>query len=110
MTTNTNNAVKATFDLAVEAKLLEAATSKLHGSIATTQMTSKEIMVAVALVMKAISGSKERIKEFRDLAAIRKVSLPKDFDPSLSKNGSNNPALPVVRVLVGEFLYDCENI
>ncbi|MBB2905818.1 hypothetical protein FHR76_002200 [Rhizobium sp. RAS22] len=103
MTQKTNNAVVVTLDLAVKAKSLETATSKLHGHIAATQMTSKEIMIAVSLVMKAISGSKEVLKEFRDLAHARKVSVPKDFDPSQPKNGSNNPALIVVRVLVGEF-------
>lgn len=103
MTTTTNNAVVETFDLATEVKSLEAATSKLHRSIAATQMTSKEIMVAVVLVMKAISGSKELMKEFRDFASVRKVTIPKDFDPSKPKNGSSNPALVAVRVLVGEF-------
>lgn len=89
-------------DLGAAAGIIAQATSDLHGYLNQAAMSSREIIIQVVVLGKLVMGDPALIKQCVDLAKVRKVTLPKDFN-LLSSNGDANHWLPFCRLFVGEY-------
>lgn len=100
--TFTNWAKKPT-KLADAADIIRQETNRLDGYLNSAEISSKDIIINVVVLAKMISGDAALAGQFLDLAASRKITLPKPYDPLTTGGNGTNPMLWLCRVLVGEF-------
>lgn len=100
--TFTNWALKPT-NLADAAGIIRQETNGLHGYLNSAEISSKDIIINVVVLAKMISGDAALAGQFLDLAASRKITLPKPYDPLASAGKGSNPMLWLCRVFVGDF-------
>ncbi|WP_018898912.1 hypothetical protein [Rhizobium sp. 2MFCol3.1] len=88
-------------DVAMGARILATETALLHSHIAGTEMSTKQLLVGIVVFIKQVMQDKKRLAELSILAGVRRITMPKNFDPTKVKNGEANPALFLSRLLVG---------